>query len=481
LDELIRNYKAFLNSHVKPEDPSFVLLYHWLEAHFRSYKEMPSIELLYERARTDGNEALLANLTEVVGQIPYIRSDYLSILKEKFEVQMQGELQNTLSKTWQVVNTGMKVGKKEIKGMKAALEYLAGETRKFRMMATGVKTYSQILSKEDAQEVFDSYRKRKKDPMANTGLFTFFDKIDDAYRGIKPGDLFIIAAFTSQGKSTLAANFAYNGIMQGLNGMIVPLEKNFLQTRDYFYILHTCNPDWYDHPKYKHLAGKISMEKFKYGELSESEDDFINAVAMDFADRSSKGKFGELKIWQPTESLTPASLELEVIDYQAELVERGKTLDFLIVDYVGLMVQDKNEKYGDYNIDLNNIIKKLKNFALTFNEGKGLRVITPFQTNREGWKEAVKNDGIFKLTALSNANESERSADGVITLFMTEEMRRTGLVKIGCLKNRDGAYFPPFETQINYLNMRMEEVIQTKAERSDDMAIQDISLEAGQN
>jgi len=65
-------------------------------------------------------------------------------------------------------------------------------------------------------------------------------------------------------------------------------------------------------------------------------------------------------------------------------------------------------------------------------------------------KEAVKNDGVYRLTALSNANEAERSADGVIALFMDSEMKRNGLTKLSCLKHRDGDDFLPFEATIDF-------------------------------
>ena len=83
--DLKRNYKAFIGSRVEPEDPSYIKLYHWIEAHYREYNEIPSIEYLFERAKKDGEESVLASLIEVAKERPYVSSDYLAILKEKFE------------------------------------------------------------------------------------------------------------------------------------------------------------------------------------------------------------------------------------------------------------------------------------------------------------------------------------------------------------------------------------------------------------
>ena len=40
-EDLVRNYRVFLSSKVQAEDPSYIKLYHWLEAHYRDHKEMP--------------------------------------------------------------------------------------------------------------------------------------------------------------------------------------------------------------------------------------------------------------------------------------------------------------------------------------------------------------------------------------------------------------------------------------------------------
>jgi hypothetical protein len=149
-------------------------------------------------------------------------------------------------------------------------------------------------------------------------------------------------------------------------------------------------------------------------------------------------------------------------DYNTRLKENGRKLDFLVVDYVGRMTPDKSDRYGDYNIDLNSIIKRLKELALVFDNGRKLRVISPFQINRTGFKEAEKNDGRYSLTALSNANEAERSSDLIISTYWNENMKKAGIIKIGCLAHRKGADFDPFEAHINFETRQIRDFIQQK-------------------
>jgi len=456
-EELSRNYRAFLSSNVKPEDPSYIKLYTWIEAHFRDYKEVPSVHLLLQKAEKDGDEGVLASLKDIVVEIPHIRSNYQELLKEKFEAQCRDTLQNIIQKTWEAANNGTKIGKKEIKGIGSAVEYFIGESRNLRMGDLNIKTEGDIKSEIDGVEVLETYNKRKENPQGNVGMYSLFDRIDAVCRGLKPGELMLIAAYVKQGKTIFTSNLAYNGIMQGLNGLFVSLEMNYDEMRDLYYVLHGCHPSWYQQPKIAQLIGKVTYDKVTYAELTTEEQVFFELIVKNLSTRKD---FGKLFMYQPTESLTPSKLEMIAYDYNSRLRDVGKQLDFLIVDYVGLMVPDRKESYGDWNIDLNNIIKKFKSLALNFDNGRKLRVISPFQVNRTGFKEAEKNEGQYALSALSNANEAERSSDVIFSTYMTKEMKKSGIIKIGCLANRRGGEFDPFEAKIDFGTRHIKEFIQ---------------------
>lgn len=474
--ELKKNYRAFLTSKVDPEDPSFIKLYHWIEAHFREYEEVPSVELMYEKAQGEGDEAVMSTIRDIVEQQPYIGSDYKAVLKDKFEEQNKDRFQGVLTRSWKIASEGLKVRKKTFKGIGQAIDYLTGNMRSFRMGTFSSKTESDILSESDGKEVEETYDRRKIDPGLGLGMYTNLSKIDDVCRGLKPGQLMIIAGFVGQGKSITSANLTYSGVVQGLNGLFVAMEMDFEEMRDMFYVLHTSNPEWADIPKYRNLVGKISYDKVCYGELSELEEEFFKVASRDFSNQNNEKNYGRLYLHQPSEKLTPSSLETLIYDWHSQLQEQNRALDFVVVDYVGLMVPDKAERYGDFNTDLNNIIKKFKNLCMNFDNGRKLRMITPFQTNRTGWREAEKNDGIYKLSALSNANEAERSTDLIAAVFMTEEMRKSGILKFCCLKHRKGALFPPFETRIDFQSKNIRDFIQ-KVDMDDDALISEIAMD----
>lgn len=471
-DDLKHNYRAFLSSRVEPEDPSFIKIYHWIEAHFRDFEQIPMIELIYEKAESEGDEAVLAVLKNVIKEQPYIGSNYRAVLKEKFEEQSKEKFQQILTTTWKIASTGIKEKKKTLKGIDTALRYFSDSVHGLRIGSLGIKTESDIRSEKDGVEVSTEYKKRKESSLGE-GMYTFFDKIDEATKGCKPGHVWLVAGFVAQGKSIMSANLAYNAVLQGLNGLFIPMEMDYNEMRDLFYVLHASCPEWYESPKYKHMAGNISYEKVRYGELSEEEEKFFDVVIKDF---STNPNYGQLYLYQPSAMFSPANLELKAYEAHSYFMERDRALDFIIPDYLGLMNPDKVERYGDFNIDLNGIIKRMKNLAQTFDNGRQVRIISPFQINRQGFKEGEKTGGVFPKSALSNANEAERTCDLVMTLYMSKEMKKAGVIKIDCMKHRHGPEFDLFEAQINFSNRRIVDFMKKKSEHDPDDLINEIPV-----
>ena len=72
---------------------------------------------------------------------------------------------------------------------------------------------------------------------------------------------------------------------------------------------------------------------------------------------------------------------------------------------------------------MNRAIRATKLLALEYADGLGIGCVSPFQANREGFKEAEKSGGEYTLRALAGANESERSADYVYSLFLNDTLR----------------------------------------------------------
>jgi hypothetical protein len=120
----------------------------------------------------------------------------------------------------------------------------------------------------------------------------------------------------------------------------------------------------------------------------------------------------------------------------------------MFVDHMGLM---SPRKWVQSTTDrLNEVLRDLKRLAMSFNHGEGIAVVGLFQINREGYKSALKNNGKYNLTALSYANEAERSSDIVTAGWIDDELKKKGRLQFQCLKSRDQAPFDDFYARIEW-------------------------------
>ncbi len=315
---------------------------------------------------------------------------------------------------------------------------------------TGIKIESQIISSEDIHEVKEEYKKVKKDPTDVLGILTGLSQIDKVVRGLKNTELMLCAASVGQGKTTFALNMIYQAIEAGWNSCFITLEMPFHAIRKMIYILHSCNPKFLK-TQYKDLVGTLDFDKVNFGNLTKAEEDYFHYVMDDLDNCSIEGTYGRLYLWQPSGATTTVTdVELKLREVQSVFHEYDKNLEFVVIDYISLLGVEKDNKQKDNNENLNYIIKQLKQLCLKFNNGQGLRMLSPFQVNRAGLAEADKNGGIYNTSALSNAHEAERSADVVISLYMDRVMRTENQVKICCLKHRMGEFFAPFNAAINF-------------------------------
>jgi replicative DNA helicase len=460
--DCVKNFRALQQIVPNPpEERAYKSLYYFIKEYIQSCDTVelavPSIEFVRNHFQTiEGSEAILVILDKIKGQQPYVGMDYRTILKQYNEQQQILELDKVLNNAQKIASTGIDIikgkHKTRLKGISDSISYIARETRGLNLQLTGIKTESQIVSEEDAREVKEQYNKTEANPTDSIGIQTWLQEMDETTRGLKSGELMIITAFTGHCKTTFALNMAYRALYGGWNTAFVTLEMSFKELRDKIYVLHSCNPRfrviW---PQYAHLVGKISYNNVRYGRLSAEEKEYFFKVCDDFDTSTESSVYGRFFIWQPEKTVTTLSeIDLKFRQYQQDLQLTGRNLEFGVIDYVSLMGADDGEKSRDHNETTNNIVKNLKRFCLTFNNGMGIRVLSPHQANRDGYREAKKNEGLYDLTALSNNHEVERSADLVASIYKFDAEGDNNRLKFCCLKNRRNSFFKPFDACIDF-------------------------------
>jgi replicative DNA helicase len=427
--------KFSLDSHQK--------IYDYVSEHSLKFVDPPSFTRLKKFFEEDSE--VIDELLKISEDDVLYATNFKSLVEELIEEQRKKELVNLLKETNTISETGKKINKNDfLKGPKQAVEYFLHNSINFLKGKSNIRTSGSI--KSNSTEAIKDYLETKSSNKFD-GLLTGLPSIDMICRGMRSPELWLVVAYVSELKTTMTMNFAYTqAIEQGKNVQFVSLEMPYKDVRNMFICIHSANLNLWPGSEWDDVY-PLNYDDVVDGQLSEREEEFFNFLCKDLEENQD---YGDINIYQPDEGLTMSHLKA-----WAEIEFRKKPFDIMYLDYIELM---KSENPGkDYSLDLNQRIKDLKQFAIHFNDGAGLRIVSAYQANRKGKEHADKNDGEYRLDALSYANEAERSADVIIYSYLNDELRANNQNKIGCLKNRSRPKFKQFKAKTNLASRKIYE------------------------
>lgn len=416
-------------------------LFRFTLAYFRQRLELPSVRTVadyFERAKDIEAQE---RLKDVAAATPYIRSNFAHLLQTLLEDQNRVKALATIKEAQEILTKGLIVDKERLSGVKDAFMYLSQRGSELVIPESNAKIRGNI--REDGEAVWDEYQTAKVNKDKVWGRFTGLDAIDSVCHGIKKGELWVHAGFAGELKTTLAVNWCYNLITRyRSNVYYVSLEMKYEHIRRLMYVLHTTNARF-------RMQGRPGLDyrKVRDGELTPDEEVFYQEVIKDFG---TDPEYCDFDTYAPDRDVN-----LDDVKMETELLHRQKEIGMVVIDHGGLAEARKAKKHKDFVIELNSVIRDAKKLALHFNGGEGIPVLLLFQINRQGKDLADKNEGRYKMSALSYANEAERSADVITTSYLNEDLRKKGRSIICNLKNRDNPLFDPFEAAIDFSTRRM--------------------------
>lgn len=271
-------------------------------------------------------------------------------------------------------------------------------------------------------DVFSRYQARVGKPAS--GIKTGFSQIDEAHDGFQPGDLALVLGYTGQMKSMFTLNVVYHAVVwYGHNAAIIPTEMSAKALQDSIAVMH-CS-----HKKFSAGLEAVTYERLKRGQLTKAEEQLLQEAIHDLATCKDYGQF---LYKEPEKSLTVGEIRR-----WAEQQDRTYPLSLLAIDYLGHIDPSVGGSALKESSVANITVRETKQFAMTFRKGAGLSIISPWQSNREGFKEAEKNGGKFTLRAMAWAPEAEKSADLVYYVYRDENMAQSNQLQVGNIKARD--------------------------------------------
>ena len=132
--------------------------------------------------------------------------------------------------------------------------------------------------------------------------------------------------------------------------------------------------------------------------------------------------------------------------------ETGRGIDLFVIDHAQLLKFDTSMKgIGNETNIVNTYVSFFRQCVLNWiKSGRQVSGLILSQASREGYKEAVRHEGKYRLTALADANELERAASLVLSVYSSDSLKQINSAKVQILKNRDGqAWEYPMEVFVD--------------------------------
>jgi len=262
--------------------------------------------------------------------------------------------------------------------------------------------------------------------------------LDAKINGAQPGDLGLILGFTSEGKSGLCVQLAWNvTTRQGKNVVFLTTETLRSQIRRRLVARHSC-------VEHFGIDGGINSRLIKDGTLSPTQEQQLAAVVKDFTHNPG---YGRCYIVQVPRAATIGYIESKLIR-----IARMFPIDLVIMDYLALLRPEKRRNSD--REELGGILKEAKQLATTFADGTGVPFVSPWQVNRVA-RDQAERTGYYTSQATSETAEASNSADWIVSLLAPlDNANRVCAIKMQALKNRDGERCAPLDLQLDYATSR---------------------------
>ena len=230
-----------------------------------------------------------------------------------------------------------------------------------------------------------------------SGIPTGFSAIDKTICGLHGGDLVIIGARPSVGKTTLAVNIATNIARGGRPVAVFELEMDKQHIAQ----------------RIAHGLSRVSREQVLNGSANASERICQAAQAMKN---------------MPLYIIDRAGLTFQQIRSQCYRIKQRHGLELIVIDYLGL-VRAERRKNGTREQEVSELSRSFKLLAREMN----VPVILLSQLNRG---VEVRTDQVPTLADLRESGAIEQDADVVALLYRDDKSEN--IVKLKIAKNRNG-------------------------------------------
>jgi len=344
----------------------------------------------------------------------------------------KNKLGNGLSTAMEILTSGIRNGKELIYGVEPAIESMYAAISEVERVSQGIMPSGNIFN--ERLDLIKELHEKDTTNRVSTGMKPL-DQMTAG--GIGAGELWLIAAYAGVGKTFFCANVAYNAAMiEKKNVVYLTAETLRSQVRNRVLTRHTR------HPKFGISNGLSSSDykRHKLGETILPHNQILQwqEVIEDFTDEGNEGIFHLEQV--------PLGSKISTITAKLNKLNSVFPIDLVIIDSIDLlapevMFSSERENFGS-------VLTSTKLLATTFDNGRGLRILSPWQTSREGLKRAKEGGtGRYDLSSMAGSADAERKADLILALMPDENHEY--VLKAQSLKTRDDQSID-FELDVDY-------------------------------
>lgn len=414
-------------------------LWDFTELFVNKFNVMPSPAVMkdsIEKATDAGTATLLlhvyyaaCNASVPVGDFKYA-VDCLVDDNQKFKT---GEI---IATAYEILEQGYSVDGEKLQGHAQAREFIAARLASLeKNMLQSAAVEGNVLS--EAEQILADYENAKSSE-EGAAIPTGFPSVDKIIGGMRAGDLTLIAAYASMGKSALCVDLSYKAAIEHGKGVFyATTETARSQIRSRFLARHSRAPQF-------NCPGGLDHSQISRGALNSKHEQVLRDVLEDLGSNPNYGKFHIAQL--------PTKPSLAYVEQRMLREQQSWNIDLLTIDSLNLLRPD--ERRNSRNEELTNILIAAKNLCTGYN-GSGVSLLSPWQINRNGFEKA-KISQSYDLNDLAEAAEAERSADFIFSLYYDDQQSNKNAT-FQALKTRGTAKPPRLNLDVDYRNSYFSE------------------------
>lgn len=290
---------------------------------------------------------------------------------------------------------------------------------------------------EEREKILREYAERKAARLEGKleGIRFGITALDNVLGGLQTGELVLTVGYSSDGKTSICTQLAWHAaVMQGKNVVFMTTETSREVVTRKLLGRHSKLPLF-------GLPEGLNTRDIKGATLNPADEAKWEEVVTDF---TNNPRYGKRYIMQVPNDATVALIESKLYALQ-----RKFHIDLVVFDYLGLL--ESRKRRDTDREELSNILKASKVLARTFDNGRGIPFVSPWQVSRQARDNAEKL-GFYTSASLAQTAEATNSPDVIISLLADErerENRHRGVLA-QVLKNRDGATANGIELRADY-------------------------------